>query len=84
MVEGSALGGRLLARGLDPLLGPESPEGRHFLSARGPATGGAWRDYLQALAALDHAPKRRTVVFASAIQTFDVFEVWLEDWSAKA
>lgn len=84
VVEGSALGGRLLARGLDPLLGPESAEGRHFFLGRGGATGAAWRDYLHALATVDNHSQRRAVVFDAAILTFEVFEAWLEDWSANA
>jgi heme oxygenase len=84
VVEGSALGGRQLARGLDPLLGKVSPDGRHFFSGRGSATGTAWRDYLRQLETVDAHPERQAVVLTTAIQIFDAFETWLETWSAIA
>jgi heme oxygenase len=78
VVEGSALGGRQLYRGLDRLLGAASADGRRFFAGRGAGTGAAWLGYLDRLAAV--GPDRAAVVGA-AIETFAVFEAWLGGWS---
>ena len=81
VVEGSALGGRGLARHLDALLGTGVIAGRRFFSGSGAGTGAAWRAYLAQLAGVsgDAAARRRIVGAAAA--TFAAFEAWLQDWN---
>lgn len=81
VVEGSALGGRQLARGLDRLLGPVGAEGRRFFAGRGADTGGAWTNFAAELAAFDGASAGRARLIAAACTTFAAFEVWLSDRS---
>jgi hypothetical protein len=46
VVEGSTLGGRHLARNLDPLLGSTESAGRRFFLGRGADTNAAWIGFL--------------------------------------
>ena len=84
VVEGAALGGRTLYRGLDHLLGPTAIEGRRFFAGRGAATGDAWRAYLNQLAAAGPSPACRAALVSAAVETFEVFETWLAGWSATS
>lgn len=81
VVEGSALGGRGLARQLDGLLGPTVTAGRQFFSGHGAATGAVWRDYLVLLAAVPGSAHRRAAIIDGAIATFAMFEQWLSGWT---
>ncbi len=81
VVEGSALGGRSLARGLDRLLGPGTPHGRRFFEGRGQETGAAWRAFLVRLEHASRESSARAAVIESAVETFSVFEKWLNGWS---
>lgn len=80
VVEGSALGGRSLGRQLDGLLGVGVVAGRRFFTGHGAATGDVWRDYLAHLAAVPDLPLKHAAVVDGAIQTFRIFEQWLEGW----
>ena len=80
VVEGSALGGRGLARQLDGLLGSGVTEGRLFFSGHGASTGAVWRDYLARLAAVPNCRSARAEVVGGATATFAIFESWLEGW----
>jgi heme oxygenase len=81
VVEGSALGGRMLCRGLDRLLGPTAIEGRRFFAGRGAHTGDAWRDVLDRLASVGPELGARAALVSAAVETFKVFETWLGDWN---
>jgi heme oxygenase (biliverdin-IX-beta and delta-forming) len=81
VVEGSALGGRALSRGLDRLLGPEGTDGRRFFAGRGADTSSTWSKFVADLAAYDSASPDRPRLIAAAAATFAVFENWLSDWS---
>lgn len=80
VVEGSALGGRGLARQLDDLLGSGVIAGRRFFTGHGSATGAVWREYLARLSAVPSVGPERAAVVEGAIQTFAIFEQWLEGW----
>ena len=80
VVEGSALGGRGLARGLDRLLGSGEPDGRRFFEGQGAATGAAWRDFVGRLDLVSAEPASRAVVIDAAVEIFSVFELWLAGW----
>ena len=84
VVEGSALGGRGLARHLDTLLGTQASDGRRFFAGNGGDTGAVWRDYLARLALVAPDPAARQRVIAAAIATFASFEVWLADWDTPS
>ena len=81
VVEGSALGGRELARNLDRLLGKDVAQGRRFFIGRGQKTGEAWRGYLAQLAAASSDPSARAEIINGAVETFAAFERWLDGWS---
>ena len=80
VVEGSALGGRGLAGNLDTLFGRGVREVRRFFEGRGSATGLAWRGWLAKLDAFEHDPVSRGEVVGAALETFLVFEHWLNGW----
>jgi len=81
VVEGSALGGRQLSRGLDRLLGEDPVEGRRFFAGRCAGTGDAWVDFLARLASVGSEPQGRAALVRAAIETFELFEIWLSGWS---
>ena len=84
VAEGSALGGRDLARSLDRLLGKDVTEGRQFFVGRGPGTGEAWKGYLAQLSAAPSRPSARAEIIKGAVETFAAFEHWLNGWSTLA
>ena len=97
VVEGSALGGRGLARQLDGLLGNGTMAGRRFLgseeaaggygrrffSGHGAQTGAMWRKYLDRLSAAPNTRSVRTEVTNGATATFAIFEQWLAGWDTS-
>jgi heme oxygenase len=84
VVEGSALGGRELARRLDRLLGSDATEGRSFLTGRGSDTGAVWRTLVVQLESWADDDIARGEVSAAAVETFVAFEEWLADWGGSA
>jgi heme oxygenase len=84
VAEGSALGGRELARGLDPLLGKDVTHGRRFFIGRGASTGESWRSYLAHIALASSEPFARAEVIRGATRTFAAFENWLNGWSTSS
>ena len=84
VAEGSALGGRDLARGLDRLLGKDATEGRWSLIGRGPDTGEAWRGYLAQLSAASSRLFARVEIITRAVETFAAFEHWINRRSILA
>ena len=81
VIEGSALGGRGLARQLDGLLGCGTTGGRRFFTGNGHETGTAWRSYLAHLAAAPTATASRAAIITGATATFTIFEQWLDGWN---
>ena len=81
VVEGSALGGRELARNLNGLLGADAISGRRFFIGRGAGTGVAWRSYLAQLEAYAADQAARPRITHAALETFAVFERWMSGWS---
>jgi heme oxygenase len=82
VVEGSALGGRLLCRGLDRLLGASHVDGRRFFAGHGADTGMAWAAVMDRIAATGAEPVGRAAMVCAATETFEVFENWLNGWGA--
>ncbi len=83
VAEGSALGGRELARGLDPLLGKDVTQGRQFFIGRGAITGESWRSYLAQVSAASPEPSAHAEIVRGATGTFAAFENWLNGWSTS-
>lgn len=81
VVEGSALGGRGLARQLNGLPGPDIVAGRRFFSGYGTETGTVWRTSLARLAAVSTATASRAASVAGAVATFTIFEQRLDEWN---
>ena len=81
VVEGSALGGRGLARQLDGLLGIGINAGRRFFSGHGADTGIVWRGYLAQLSAVSTAVASHAAIVSGAVATFAIFEQWLDEWN---
>lgn len=81
VVEGSALGGRGMARQLDPLLGAGVIAGRQFFSGHGADTGLVWRDYLALLAMEPRSVPQCGAIIDGANTTFAEFEQWLAGWN---
>lgn len=81
VVEGSALGGRGLARQLDGLLGKGIVAGRRFFIGHRTETGEVWRSYLARLSAASAGTASPTAIVAGAVSTFTIFEQRLEGWS---
>jgi len=80
VVEGSTLGGRHLARGLERLLGAGGSSGRQFFLGRGGKTGAAWNAFLARLTLGAGTPHDHREIVAAAVGTFRVFEDWLSGW----
>jgi heme oxygenase len=81
VVEGSALGGRQLYRGLDSLFGKQANGGRSFFAGHGTDTGKAWNCFLGQLESVGPEPSARAEVIDAAVETFVIFEAWLSGWS---
>jgi heme oxygenase len=84
VVEGSTLGGRQLARNLDPLLGSCVTEGRRFFLGRGSSTTAGWNLFLAQLTAAGSTSVARHEIVEAAVTTFSIFEEWLRDWRTSA
>lgn len=80
VVEGSALGGRGLARQLGGLLGENTLVGRRFFASDGADPGIAWRAFVDQLAAVPAAARAQRTVIGAAVGVFGSFETWLEGW----
>lgn len=81
VVEGAALGGVTLARGLDGLMGVGVLDGRRFFTGNPSGTGSAWRAYLARLSATPHSAETQATIIATATATFALFERWLGGWN---
>jgi len=84
VVDGSTLGGRRLARHLEPLLGYLGMRGRRFFLGRGAETSEAWNALLARLASAEGTPAVREEIVEAAVTTFDIFEQWLDGWRTLA
>jgi len=78
--EGSTLGGRVLARKLDGLLGSDGLDGRRFL-AGGPGEQSQWQDLCSLIEDVA-ADGNLDEMIAAAVETFNAFEVWLNEDSS--
>ena len=80
VIEGSALGGLVLGKSLDGLLGFDGRQGRRFFFGHGRGAASAWSVFLAQLADPEMTPACRHDTVEAAVQTFAVFEEWLNGW----
>lgn len=76
VMEGATLGGQVLARRLDSLLGTGSIRGRRFLLAGSDSARPAWREVRAALDRCGAKPGHLATMIDSAITTFIAFGAW--------
>ncbi len=76
VIEGSTLGGRVLARQLDHLAPQDSEFGRSFLLAGTGMGHVRWRDFCAAIDACGTDTASRAEMVAGAVETFRCFETW--------
>jgi heme oxygenase len=76
VTEGATLGGRLLANGLDDLLGPDAIAGRRFLLAGTDKARPAWREVRAAIDRCGVAPGALAAMIEGATATFTTFGAW--------
>jgi heme oxygenase len=76
VTEGATLGGRLLARGLDALLGRGGTAGRRFLLAGTDPARPAWRDVRAAIDRCGATPGALAAMINGAAATFAAFGAW--------
>ncbi len=71
VLEGSSLGGRIIARHLEPAFGFEDGKGNAYFRGHGEATGVLWRETTQAIAGVPEA--EAALVIQAAQRTFAAF-----------
>ena len=71
VLEGSTLGGRLIARHVEPALGLINGRGDAYFRGHGEATGALWRETAEAIAAVPDVYAE--VLIAAALRTFEIF-----------
>jgi heme oxygenase (biliverdin-IX-beta and delta-forming) len=80
VIEGSTLGGAVIARALTPLVGDETPNTRRFFIGYGPRTGAMWAEFLNALDAAVTTPDDEAEAVRASNDTFSAFESWMSNW----
>lgn len=76
VVEGSTLGGTVIARHVEAVLGYGRDTGCAYFRSYGPDTGAMWRAFRERLASLS-SPEHDTAIIAAATATFAVMQTWL-------
>ena len=71
VMEGSALGGQVIARRLQQWHGIDADAGAAYFTGWGPRTGALWREFRQLLAQHVHDPGSRQQACTAAVSTFD-------------
>ncbi len=77
VLEGSALGGQVMAKMAATQLGLSATNGTRFFTGRSAETSPRWRSFGTAMDALPFNFAEREAVIASAAETFRAFEHWL-------
>ena len=79
VVEGSALGGRILARQVAVVFGPDAAASSFFAPA--PGQSERWQACCAAVEACGADPTHSVAMCAAATATFEAFEAWLGNWA---
>ena len=84
VIEGSTLGGRVVMRKLQRVLGISPDAGGRFFTGYGENTGAQWRSYLEVLESFGGVTEAETTIERSAVETFGAFDRWLSGfWSRR-
>lgn len=78
VVDGSALGGRVIARSVAARLGLDAATGLAFFTGLGADTGAAWQALCSRLETELETPEARAAAAESALATFRRLEAWLD------
>jgi heme oxygenase len=84
VVEGSTLGGIQIARALAGLFTGDDHAGRRFFFGYGERHSLMWRGFLQRLDAFAGDAAHEAEAIRGAVETFDDFEIWMNDWRSGA
>ena len=76
VVEGSTLGGTVIARHVEAVLGFGRDTGCAYFRSYGPDTGAMWRVFRERLASLS-SPEHDAAIIAAATATFAAMQTWL-------
>ena len=79
VLEGATLGGRVISRHIERVLGLDAAHGARFFHGYGEQTGAMWKAFRAALSAFADQPTQEDQVVASAIATFAALRVWCAD-----
>lgn len=77
VIEGSTLGGQLITRRLEPVVGLE---GVSFFRCYGEETGKRWREFQEVLLRQASSEAIEDRMVAAANETFAILEEWLKGW----
>lgn len=77
VMEGSTLGGKVIARLLEETLGINQQNGAAFFYGYGPETGAKWKAFREALVSYAESSGEEERIIAAANQTFLKFETWI-------
>lgn len=77
VLEGSTLGGQVIARDVEASLGLDAGSGAAFFRSYGADVGRMWRAFTRALDAHVDTEARRREALAAATATFETFERWV-------
>ena len=78
VLEGSTLGGQLISRHINQVLGFAPGRGCDFFSGHGGATGEMWQRFRNSVEAYASArPSEQPAVIESALRTFQTFDAWM-------
>lgn len=77
VMEGSTLGGQMIARTIKEVLNIDSNSGVSFFNGYGKETGSKWKLFQQALVSFSNDFSTNHVIIAAANETFSKFEKWI-------
>jgi heme oxygenase (biliverdin-IX-beta and delta-forming) len=80
VIEGSTLGGAVIARALAPVCQPIGGEGRRFFLGYGDQHGAMWRAFLSQLEACSQSAAEELDLVEGARTAFLSFEAWMDGW----
>ncbi|MFO0951245.1 MAG: biliverdin-producing heme oxygenase [Isosphaeraceae bacterium] len=81
VLEGSTLGGQVICRQVNKLLGVTPETGGRFFRGYGEETGAMWQAFREALTAFADTPEARSRVIESALATFRSLRRWWDEGS---
>jgi heme oxygenase len=77
VIEGSTLGGQVIIRRLQRMLGISPVAGGRFFASYGDNIGTMWREYIEALERFSGVTDAKRAIERGAVETFDAFDRWL-------